>query len=155
MKAQQQNSGNAVEKPSRFTYDPQAFLFPSLDGLAYKMDKSGFKDPNPATGDLREVLVCTQNCMGEKLVVTSTSEPLKGGIHGPDTPHGRGEAADLRLPNGKADASKALQCAANCGARAAFNEYAHPSPHATALHLHIQIVPTPSGGRGDLPDWKF
>jgi hypothetical protein len=107
-----------------------------------------------AKGELGKVLACTQNCTGKQFTVTSTNEAVKGhsDIHQPNTPHGRGEAADIRLPGGKADVGKALQCAANCGAKAAFDEYNHPSPHATAPHLHIQIVPTKSGGRGDLPE---
>ena len=106
-----------------------------------------------AKGELEKVLACTQTCTGKEFTVTSTNEPVKGhsDIHQPDTPHGRGEAADIRLPGGKADVGKALHCAANCGAKAAFDEYNHPSPHATGPHLHIQTVPTKSGGRGDLP----
>jgi len=108
----------------------------------------------PAEGKLEQVVKCTQNCTGKDLTVTSTNETVKGhsDIHQPDTPHGRGEAADIRLPGGKADVGKALQCAANCGAKAAFDEYDHPSPHATGPHLHIQTVPTKSGGRADLPE---
>jgi RHS repeat-associated protein len=107
-----------------------------------------------ATGELKKVLACTQSCTGKEFTVTSTNEAVKGhsDIHQPNTPHGRGEAADIRLPGGKADVGKALQCAANCGAKAAFDEYNHPSPHATGPHLHIQTVPTKSGGRGDLPE---
>jgi RHS repeat-associated protein len=120
----------------------------SSDGINYK---PGIP---PAKGELEKVLVCTQNCTGKEFTVTSTNEAVKGhsDIHQPDTPHGRGEAADIRLPGGKADVGKALQCAANCGAKAAFDEYNHPSPHATGPHLHIQTVPTKSGGKGNLPE---
>jgi hypothetical protein len=55
------------------------------------------------------------------------------------------------LAGGKAVVKEALQCAANCGAKAAFDEYNHPSPHATAPHLYVQTVPTQTGGSGALP----
>jgi hypothetical protein len=107
-----------------------------------------------ATGELEKALGCTQSCTSKEFTVTSTNEAVKGhsDIRQPNTPHGRGEAADMRLPDGKADVGKALQCAANCGAKAAFDEYNHPSPHATGPHLPIQTVPTKNGGRGDLPE---
>jgi RHS repeat-associated protein len=144
----------ATQTPAQNTSNQQSNTQGSSDGLNYKKDSSGNSIPKPATGELKKVLVCTQACTGKEFTITSTSEAVKGhsDIHQPDTPHGRGEAADLRLSGGKADVGKALQCAANCGAKAAFDEYNHPSPHATAPHLHIQTVPTKSGGRGDLPE---
>jgi RHS repeat-associated protein len=134
--------------------DAQSNTQNSNDGLNYKKDIAGNNIPNPATGELKTVLACTQSCVGKEFTVTSTSEPVKGhpDLHGPGTPHGEGEAADIRLSGGKADVGKAVQCAANCGAKAAFDEYNHPSAHATGPHLHIQTVPTKSGGRGDLPE---
>ncbi len=113
-------------------------------------------DPNykkgvpPATGDLKKVLQCTQSCVGKQLTVTSTNEPLPNGKHGPDTPHGKGEAADLRVNKG--GEGKVLQCAANCGAKFGLDERAHPSGPGVLPHVHIQTVPGTHGGRGDLPE---
>jgi RHS repeat-associated protein len=116
----------------------------SSDGLNYK------KGVPPAKGDLEKVLVCTQSCVGKQLTVTSTNEPLPNGKHGPTTPHGKGEAADLRVNKG--DEGKVLQCAANCGAKFGLDERAHPSGHGLLPHVHIQTVPGTRGGRGDLPE---
>jgi hypothetical protein len=104
----------------------------------------------PAKGDLLDVLMCTQSCAGKDLFVTSTSESLPNGKHGPDTPHGKGEAADLRVNKG--DEGKVLHCAANCGAKFGLDERAHPSGPGVLPHVHIQTVPGTRGGRGDLPD---
>lgn len=101
--------------------------------------------PNAPLGQL---LACTANCLNTPLTVTSTNEPVPA--HPADTPHGRGEAADLRVPAGQRD--RALQCAANCGAGFGQNEYAHPVPHhTTGGHVHIQTGPGRGGGRGELP----
>jgi RHS repeat-associated protein len=144
---EQRAQGQAQNNNNQQTQENQS-QSNSSDGVKYK---PGIP---PAKDELEKVLKCTQSCTGKEFTVTSTNEAVKGhsDIHQPNTPHGRGEAADIRLPGGKADVGKALQCAANCGAKAAFDEYNHPSPHATGPHLHIQTVPTKSGGRGDLPE---
>jgi RHS repeat-associated protein len=117
----------------------------SASGLDYK---DGIP---PATGKLLDVLVCTQNCAsGMNLTVTSTHEALPNGQHGPDTPHGRSEAADLRVKKG--NEGKVLQCAANCGAKFGLNERLHPSGPGVRPHVHVQTVPGTQGGQGDLPD---
>jgi RHS repeat-associated protein len=102
-----------------------------------------------AKGKLDNLLKCTQQCYGGDLRVTSTNEPMKG-AHQSNTPHGRGEAADLGVPPGQE--GKVLACAARCGAGFGLNERAHPSKHATGPHVHIQIPKGTHGGRGDLPD---
>jgi hypothetical protein len=119
-------------------------------------DSQKSSDPNykkgvpPATGELKTLLSCTQSCVGKQLTVTSTNEPLPNGKHGPDTPHGKGEAADLRVNKG--EEGKVLQCAANCGAKFGLDERAHPSGPGVLPHVHIQTVPGTHGGRGDLPE---
>ena len=100
-----------------------------------------------ASGQLQSMLTCVQQCAGQRVTVTSTHEDVPQ--HGADTPHGRGEAADLRVAPGTE--REVLQCAANCGARFGQNEVAHPSAHATGPHVHIQTGPGVHGGRGDLP----
>jgi RHS repeat-associated protein len=116
----------------------------SASGLDYKTGV-----PH-ATGDLLDVLVCTQRCAGDvNATVTSTHEKLPNGKHGPGTPHAKGEAADLRVPKGKE--SEVLQCAASCGAKFGLNERLHPSGPGVLPHVHIQTVPGTRGGRGDLP----
>jgi hypothetical protein len=82
-------------------------------------------------------------------MVTSTNEPLPNGKHGPLTPHGKGQAADLRVNKG--EEGKVLQCAANCGAKFGLDERAHPSGPGVLPHVHIQTVPGTRGGDGDLP----
>ncbi|HEY0758702.1 MAG TPA: RHS repeat-associated core domain-containing protein [Acidisarcina sp.] len=109
------------------------------------VDGSRPVDPNTPLGQL---LACTANCLNTPVTVTSTNEPVPA--HPADTPHGRGEAADLRVPPGQRD--RALQCAANCGAGFGQNEYAHPVPHhTTGGHVHVQTGHGRRGGRGDLP----
>lgn len=110
----------------------------------------------PAAGRLEQLLQCIQaQCPGEVAAVTSTTEPMPQNRstgqtpHAPDTPHGRGEAADLRVVPGHEN--HVLQCAANCGAGFGLNERAHPSANATGPHDHVQLGPGLRGGRGDLP----
>lgn len=102
----------------------------------------------PATGRLLTLLQCIQaQCANEGMVVTSTDEASKA--HPPGDVHRRGAAADLRVPTG--NYNHVLQCASNCGAGDAVNEAAHPSTRATGPHIHVQLGPNFSGGRGDLP----
>jgi hypothetical protein len=56
----------------------------SSDGLSYKKDSSGNNIPHPATGKLKEVLVCTKKCTGKEFTVTSTSEPVKAILESTD-----------------------------------------------------------------------
>lgn len=123
---------------------PQSNSQKSSDDPNYK------KGVPPATGELKKLLSCTQNCVGKQLTVTSTNEPLPNGKHGPNTPHGKGKAADLRVNKG--EEGKVLQCAANCGAKFGLDERAHPSGPGVLPHVHIQTVPGTHGGRGDLPE---
>jgi RHS repeat-associated protein len=121
---------------------------PSAEPLAYKPG-ANVPSSNSALGKL---LQCTNGCMlGVHLTVTSTNEKVPGHpeIHGADTPHGRGEAADIKT--GADGAGLGMFCAAQCGAKFGQNEYANPSSHATGLHDHIQTTPGINGGRGDLP----
>jgi RHS repeat-associated protein len=107
--------------------------------------------PAPDSG-LGKLLQCTNTCMNPVPIgVSSTSETVPGHpeIHGPDTPHGRGEAADLTP--GKSEAKPTLWCSAQCGAGFGQNEYDHPSAHATGGHDHVQTGEGRGGGRGDLP----
>jgi hypothetical protein len=111
-----------------------------------------------AQGDLGKLVGCIQQCAAESVTVTSTNEPPAGKLkstraHGPGTPHGKGEAADLRVRAGVTAArEKVLGCAAQCGAGFGLDEYAHPSAHATGGHIHVQTTPGRNGGRGDLPE---
>jgi RHS repeat-associated protein len=109
--------------------------------------------PVPApNSNLGKLLQCTNNCMNPVPIgVSSTSETVPGHpeIHGPDTPHGRGEAADLTP--GKSEAKPTLWCSAQCGAGFGQNEYDHPSAHATGAHDHVQTGEGRGGSRGDLP----
>jgi RHS repeat-associated protein len=107
--------------------------------------------PAPNTG-LGKLLQCTNQCMNPTPIgVSSTSETVPGHpeIHGPDTPHGRGEAADLTP--GKKEAKQTMWCSAQCGAGFGQNEYDHPSAHATGGHDHVQTGEGRGGSRGDLP----
>ncbi|HUZ47103.1 MAG TPA: RHS repeat-associated core domain-containing protein [Terriglobia bacterium] len=111
------------------------------------------KGVSPASGALKGMLGCAQSCVGSPLTVTSTTDVVRrnGRIvaHGSNTPHGRGEAADVRANRG--NAGKILSCGAVCGAKFGLNEVTHPSAHATGPHVHLQITPGRNGGRGDLP----
>jgi RHS repeat-associated protein len=121
---------------------------PTPAPLTYKKEV-----PSPsAESKLGKLLNCTNKCMApQPLTVNSTSESIPGHpeIHGPDTPHGKGEAADLKT--GATNAREGMMCAGYCGAGYGQNEYAHPSPHATGPHVHIQTGPGRGGSRGDLP----
>jgi RHS repeat-associated protein len=110
--------------------------------------------PRPASdSDLGKMLACTNTCVAPApMPVTSTSEAVPGHpeIHQPDSPHGRGEAADVAP--GKDEAHATLMCAATCGSGFAQNEYSNPSPHATGPHIHLQTTEGKNGSSGDLPD---
>jgi hypothetical protein len=100
---------------------------------------------------LANVLSCMQNRLNgipgsTSLVVTATTND-----HPPNSPHGRGEAADLRYNDNGNEADTRLRVAAECGARYGLDEGRHPSSHSTAPHYHIQLTPGKRGGRGDLP----
>ena len=113
--------------------------------------KPGVPVPAPDSG-LGKLLACTNSCMNPvQSGVSSTSETVPGHpeIHGPDTPHGRGEAADITP--GKSEAKAGMMCASQCGAGFGQNEYDHPSAHATGGHDHIQTGEGKGGSRGDLP----
>jgi RHS repeat-associated protein len=120
---------------------------PNLEKQNVEIDyKKGV--PN-AQGELKQLVGCIGSCMGENLLVTSTSEHVSG-THGPNTPHGRGEAADFRA-NSVKKADHMVQCADQCGAGAALNEVRHPSAKASGPHVHVQTKPGKGGWRGDLP----
>ena len=111
--------------------------------------------PVDSDSALGHLMACTQSCENPvPLTATSTSEPVPGhsNIHGPDTPHGRGEAWDFTTPNGAADGKFGMVCSARCGAGFGLNEFSHPSAHATGGHDHAQTGPGLGGSRGDLPD---
>ena len=101
----------------------------------------------PASPPLADLLRCIQNCLGQPLTITSTSEPIPQ--HPPGTPHRNGVAADVRPIPGMQ--SQFFQCASNCGAGFGLDEGAHPSANSTAPHNHIQIPKGTRGGPGDLP----
>jgi len=109
--------------------------------------------PVPApNSNLGKLLQCTNSCMNPVPIgVSSTNETVPGHpeIHGPDTPHGRGEAADLTP--GKSESKQTMWCSAQCGAGFGQNEYEHPSAHATGGHDHVQTGEGRGGSRGDLP----
>jgi len=124
---------------STYTYvsgDPVALV----DPLGQYDVKGGVPAPSPA---LDTLLTCIEGCYGHSFTVTSTTDS-----HIATSPHGQGLAADIRYP---ADPSKFLCCAGKCGAGFGLDEKLHPSAHATAAHIHIQIPSGTHGGRGDLP----
>lgn len=110
-------------------------------------------DPNSGLGKL---IQCTNSCLNPvPVTATSTSEKIPGHpeIHGPDTPHGKGEAWDFKTPGGAADARQGMMCSASCGAGYGKNEWANPSEHALGPgHDHAQTGPGLGESRGDLPD---
>jgi RHS repeat-associated protein len=113
-------------------------LADSLGLLAYK---PGVPLASPP---LASVLSCIESCIGRELTVTATTDS-----HPPGSPHGRGNAADLRwIPGG---GKKLLCCAAKCGAKFGLDEGVNPSSASTGPHFHIQTTPGLNGGRGDLP----
>jgi len=105
--------------------------------------------PLPPPGQLWAFISCTRACLGARIVVTSTTE--RTATHLPGTPHGDGQAFDFRYSQ---DPDAALCCAKQCGAQFGLNEYANPSPAATAGHIHVQLVPGKRGGSGNLPSDK-
>ena len=102
--------------------------------------KSGVPTPSAA---VQALLTCIETCYGQSFTVTATTDS-----HPAASPHGRGQAADIRYP---ADPAKLLCCAGQCGAGFALDENKHPSTHSTAAHVHIQLPNGRRGGHGDLP----
>ena len=126
----------ADDEPTNMT-DPQ--------GL-YTLAGGGAHPPLPPSPALDKLLTCMESCSGLALVVTSTSEQTPQ--HGPGSPHALGLAVDIRYPS---NPGLVLCCAEQCGGGFALDERLHPSPNATAPHMHIQIPRGTGGGRGDLP----
>ena len=108
-------------------------------------------DPSPQLGKL---LDCIAHDYGQAIWYNSTSENDPSVGHTPDTPHGRGEAADIEYPSDPADAEKLLCAAKKCGAGFALDEAQHPSKNSTGNHIHVQLGPGKLGGHGDLPPGK-
>lgn len=107
--------------------------------------------PAPPSPQLGKLLDCIAHNYGQPIFYNSTSEfdPKVG--HIPDTPHGRGEAADIEYPSNPADADKILCAAAGCGAGFGKDEGKHPSAKSSGPHVHVQLGPGKLGGHGDLP----
>ena len=105
---------------------------------------------NPATPSvpLSWLLDCIAHEIGQPIFYTSTSEIDLSVGHTADTPHGRGEAADIVYP---ADPDKMLCAATHCGAGFGLDEKQHPSPKSKGAHIHVQIGAGRRGGHGDLP----
>jgi RHS repeat-associated protein len=101
----------------------------------------------PSSSPGGQLLTCTTNCVGHPLTVTSTDEPTP--VHPGDNPHTRQEAADIRT-NSQQETNSVLQCASNCGATWAQNEYRHRSARANGGHVHIEESHR-KRTRGDLP----
>jgi hypothetical protein len=97
--------------------------------------RPGHTSPLPPSPRLDKLLTCMENCYGQPIQITSTSEPSP--FHAPGTPHRRGEAADIREP---ANPSKLLCCASQCGAGFGLDEGAHPSRPGVAAHVHVQFT---------------
>jgi hypothetical protein len=94
------------------------------------------------------LLDCIAHSYGQPIFFNSTSEldPKVG--HIPDTPHGRGEAADIQYP---ADPEKILCAAKGCGAGFGLDEGKNPSAKSSGPHIHVQLGSGKLGGHGDLP----
>ncbi len=142
------------EDPSQSTIDGSSNLYIyAFNNVVNYVDPSGLyilKPGIPApSGALDALLTCTENCLGATLTITSTSEPIPQ--HPLNSPHGKGLAADIRYPS---NPQKLLCCASKCGAGFGLDEGAHPSAHATAPHIHIQLNLGRNGGHGDLPPVK-
>jgi RHS repeat-associated protein len=103
--------------------------------------------PLPSTSPGGQLLECTTTCVGHALTVTSTDEATPA--HPGDNPHMRQEAADIRTGTSQ-ETAKVLQCASNCGATWAQDEYKHLSKRGTGGHVHIERSHT-KRTRGDLP----
>jgi hypothetical protein len=135
---------------------PPPAKHPKLANRQAKQQKNTLhykKGVPPASPKVAKMLRCTQRCAGFTLTVTSTTdEVIRNGrvvAHGPGTPHGKGEAADVREPKGTG--GPILFCGAVCGAKFGLDEGRHPSKYASGPHVHLQITPGRYGGRGDLP----
>ncbi len=98
---------------------------------------------NPATPSpkLANLLDCIAHNYGQPIFYNSTSEfdPKVG--HTEDTPHGRGEAADLEYPS---NPEKLLCAAKKCGAGYTRDESLYPSALQNGPHIHVQL-----GGKGN------
>jgi len=94
--------------------------------------------PSPQLGNL---LDCIAHNYGQPIFYNSTSEMDTKAGHTANTPHGRGDAADIEYPT---DPEKLLCAAKNCGAGYTRDENLYPSPLATGPHIHVQI-----GGKGN------
>ena len=95
-----------------------------------------------ATGRLLELLQCIEKYYGSFVVTATTND------HPPASPHGRGEAADIRYPS---NPGKLLCSASKCGAGCGIDELKHPSAHSTGPHIHVQLGHCLGGSRRDLP----
>jgi RHS repeat-associated protein len=100
--------------------------------------------PAPPSPQLGKLLDCIAHNYGQPIFYNSDSEydPKVG--HLPDTPHGRGEAADIEYPANSAQADKMLCAAKGCGAGYTRDELRYPSAKLNGPHIHVQI-----GGRGN------
>jgi RHS repeat-associated protein len=98
----------------------------------------------PVSAPLANLLTCMETCLGQSFVVTATTND-----HPPKTPHGRGEAADIRWRPGIS--KKLMCCAARCKAGYGQDEAANPSSKSTGPHFPVQIPAGRNGGKGDLP----
>ena len=107
------------------------------EGLYVLKDNIPAPDPK-----LLPLLKCIDQCFGN-YIITSTTDS-----HASNTPHGRGEAFDIRYPN---NSSKFLCCAAKCGAGYGLDEKVNPSSRSTGPHIHIQLGSGTGGGIGNLP----
>ena len=122
--------------------NPLTFVDPT--GL-YKLDP-GVPIPPPP---LDALLTCIERCLETSFDVTST-------IRQGNTPHGRGEAADIRYRgpgHSPFTADKFMCCASRCGAGFGLDEWRNPIPGVTrGPHLHVQLGPGIDGkSRGILP----
>jgi RHS repeat-associated protein len=117
----------------------------------YTLDPHQKIPPLPPSPPLDKLLTCIENCYGQPIVITSTSEFAPDVGHTPNTPHGRGEAADIKYPS---NPSKMLCCAAQCGAGFGLDEGKNLSKLGKGAHVHVQLGRGTKGGHGDLPRVK-
>jgi RHS repeat-associated protein len=115
------------------------------DGSGHLRYQNGVPAPK---GELAELVSCIADTVGTTLTITSTNEVTP--VHAANSPHGRGEAADIRI-GAKTEAAKLNEAAAECKAGATQDEVSHPSPRSTKAHFHVQTHPEPGGWTGDLP----